>query len=371
MSYWAPFLLVTITVVLIVVPVTPALQELYRRQDAGPLPTSRHNGRITNFAESLRSRLGPLFELLESCRASKELTRARVDGMNVLLIGHDHFDFEPEQMRGIEAVMCSASASIPPGRLVNADVWALGDLKIGDAAVLRAGFAAGNILLGQNSAVLRWLHADGNVVLQCGSKAGNRLSSGQSIRLVPGCCFQHVQAPVIITSKNEVDESESMALSDTAGGVVSELQPEGNDSVTTIEGCGESQFSAARPRMRVPGDFVLPAGENLWANVIATGAFRLQRGASFLGSAKSYKNTVIAEGASVHGSIACGATAQIGPGAFLSGPLLAEGDVYLSNGSCVGRPNSLTTIAAPKVHITAGCRVYGSIWARTQGRVIA
>jgi hypothetical protein len=121
--------------------------------------------------------------------------------------------------------------------------------------------------------------------------------------------------------------------------------------------------------MRVQGDFVLPAGERLCANVIATGEFRIERGAYFLGSAKSYRDTVIQDGASVEASIACGRTAYLGSGSFLSGPLMAEHDVYLSRGSCVGKPDSPTTIAACGARLAPGCRIHGTIWARVEGRV--
>jgi len=133
----------------------------------------------------------------------------------------------------------------------------------------------------------------------------------------------------------------------------------------------EKQLLAARPRMRVQGDFVLRAGESLCANVITTGEFRVERGASLFGSVKSYKNTVMEQGASVHGSIACGATAYLGRDSFLAGPLMAEGDVCLASGSSIGKPDAPTTIAACGARLAVGCRIYGAIWARKQGSVEA
>ena len=95
-------------------------------------------------------------------------------------------------------------------------------------------------------------------------------------------------------------------------------------------------FTTSRPRLRIEGDFVLPPGETLDANVIATGEFHIGRGARLLGSAKSYRDTVIDEDACVHGSIVCGGTVWLGPRTFATGPVMAESDVLIARGARVG-----------------------------------
>jgi predicted acyltransferase (DUF342 family) len=356
MAYWAPLLLLAITGVLLVLPVTPALQELRKRQDAGPLPTSRHDGRIRNFAESFQARLQPLRPELEKCAATKQQVRLRQDGLEVLLVGRESFSFDPEEMQHIQAVMCHHTACVPSGRVINADVWSFGDLDIAQGAVLRAGMAFGDIRLKRNGAALRWLHARGSVYLGEGSTAHNRLSADEAIVLESGCRFERAHAPIIVTTENGELSAEFI----TAANSVSASMGQESDPM---------EFFTARPRMRVQGDFVLPPGESLRANVITTGEFRVGRGASFFGSVKSYKDTVIEEGASVQGSIACGGTAYVGNDAVLSGPLMAEDDVQMSSGSCVGSPGRLTTLAACRVRLSPGCRVCGTIWARVQGIV--
>ncbi len=89
MPPWAPLALTTLTAALLAVPVTPALYELWKRADAAPLPTSRHDGRIANFAEAFRSRLQPLLPQLERCRNQRQLVRTCIEGMEVLLEGRD------------------------------------------------------------------------------------------------------------------------------------------------------------------------------------------------------------------------------------------------------------------------------------------
>jgi hypothetical protein len=353
MSSWAPLALAGVTAALLAVPVTPALYELWKRADATPLPTSRHDGRVGNFAEVFRSRVQPLLPQLEACRNQRELSRTCIEGMEVLLVGRDDFDFDPRLTDGVAAVMLSEAALIPSGYVVEADVYTAIGLDLGERAALRAALCEGDIILGENSAVLRWLHADGSIFLRRGSSAYGRLSAGRSLRLEPGCAFQRMYAPQITTINS--DQPDAMPAD---GG---ELEtPEVSD-----------MFTSSRPRLRVQGDFFLPAGETLNANVIATGEIHVGSGAHLFGSAKSYKNTVLNERAFVYGSIVSGGTLRLGPRSFVAGPLMAEGDVLIASGSRVGRPDALTTVSSSGIQIAAGCQLHGTVWARMRGNVEA
>lgn len=352
MSSWAPFALTTLTAALLALPVTPALYELWKRADATPLPTSRHDGRITNFAETFRSRLQPLLPQLRTCSNQRELARTCVEGMVVLLVGSDHFDFDSSLTKGVAAVMVSGVAMIPPDRVVEADVFTDCGLDLGERSALRAAACEGDAVLENDSTVLRWLHADGSIFLRTGSSAYGRLSSRHSIRLAPGCAFERMSAPQIITVDS--DRAESLAPLDDA-----------------CQSHNSSDVSASRPRLRIQGDFSLAPGETLSANVIATGQVHLGAGARLLGSAKSYKDTVVDEAACVHGSIVSGRTIHLGQGCFAAGPVVAERDVVIARGSRVGEPDALTTISSSGVQIAAGCRVHGTIWARVRGIVEA
>lgn len=361
MSSWAPLALTTVVAALLAVPVTPALYELWKRADATPLPTSRHDGRITNFAEVFRSRLQPLLPELERCRNQRELLRTCIEGMEVLLVGRDDFDFDPSLTDGIAAVMLSEAALIPPGFVVENDIYTNGGLDLGERAALRAALCEGDIILGGNSAVLRWLHADGSIFLRSGSRAYGRLSAGRSIRLAPGCVFERMFAPRIIT----VD-------GDQADGDQKDKLPALRDACESHPGTDATgMFTSSRPRLRIQGNFILAAGETVNANVIATGNVHFGPGARLLGSCKSYKDTIVDEAACVHGSIVSGGTMRLGPRCFVAGPLMAESDVLIARGSRVGKPDALTTISSCGIQIAAGCQLHGTVWARVRGIVEA
>jgi hypothetical protein len=354
MSSWAPLALTSLTAALLALPVTPALYELWKRADATPLPTSRHDGRIANFAEAFRSRLQPLLPQLEQCRNQRGISRTSMEGMEVLLVGSDDFDFDPRLTDGIAAIMLGGAALIPAGYVVEADVYTDTGLDLGERAALRAALCEGDIILGKNSAVLRWLHADGSIFLRPGATAYGRLSAGRSIRLEPGCAFERMSAPQIVTVDAEHEDS-----------IPPIHEAEESDSFADVN----DMFASSRPRLRIQGNFVLPAGETVHANVIATGDVRCGPRSRLFGSAKSYKNTVIDEDARVHGAIVSGQTIRLGRRSFVTGPLMAEGDVLISGGSRVGSADALTTISSCGVQIATGCQLHGTVWARVRGTI--
>ena len=117
---------------------------------------------------------------------------------------------------GVAAVMLSEAALIPPGYVVEADVYTSCGLDLGECAALRAALCEGDVILGKDSAVLRWLHADGSIFLRPGSTAYGRLSAGRSIRLAPGCAFERMSAPQIITVDG--DHKDSLSFTTEACG---------------------------------------------------------------------------------------------------------------------------------------------------------
>jgi predicted acyltransferase (DUF342 family) len=347
---WAPLGLISATAALLALPVTPAFYELRKRTDVNPLPTSRHDGRIENFAEAFYSRIEPLRAQLGECQAKQEVLRTNAEGMEVLLVGRDNFDFDERLLRGISAVVCGTPACVPCGRIINADLYGETTLRIGQGATVRAALSAGDITLEENSAVLRWLHAYGEVRMRRCSTSYGRLSSLQKIHLQAGCGFQRLHAPTIVAGDSDLSSlgvrqipEESRTLTDD-----STLNPQ---------------------RVRINGDFELPPGESTTGNLIVTGDLCFGAESRFTGSSKSYRDTVVAEGASVRGPIVCGGTVHLASRSFVAGPIIAERDVWMGRGVCIGTPEAPTTVSSRRVRIGVGSELHGTVWARVRGTV--
>jgi cytoskeletal protein CcmA (bactofilin family) len=357
MPILGPIALTTVTAGFLLVPVLPALQELRRRADATPLGTSRHDGRITNFADAFRARLEPLRHQLEECRISGEIKRVPIESMRVLLVGRTGFDFGHDSLKDIDAVFCAHSAHVPEERVVDADVYVEGSFRLGRRAAVRAAISTGDAVLEAESTILRWLHSDGNVFFGRESSAFGRASARRSMFLEPGCSFEHVHAPKVIGIS--CDSSAQVTIPP-------DIEPHTCHS-TSDRGLS-AEFSSSQ-RQRIYGDFELGEGETLYADIVARGGLRLQKASRLVGSIKCYKDGVIGEQACIHGSVVSEAAVRLSPHSFVAGPILAEGDVRLMEESCVGAPGVLTTISCRRVHIAPGCQLHGTVWAREGGIV--
>lgn len=356
-----PMGLISVTAALLAAPVVPAFYELHKRNDAGPLPTSTHDGRIENFAERFRSQVEPLRAELELCCALGQVHRTKAAGLEVLLVGRDDFDFDSASMHAITTVLAS-QPNVPVGRTVHADIYSARDLRVGEGSVIRAAQSEGDIRLGRNSTVLRWGHAGGSIHLHAGCTSYGRLSALDSILLEPGTSFEHMHAPLITTAEPDPEVEPSLGGRARARG----FSRAGSDQRST-EGIGDVLRSHSR--VRVDGDFLLPAGETSIGNVIATGSVRLGSQSKLLGSVKSYQDMFVEEGARIEGSIICGGTLRLGSNCFVAGPVMAERDVVVSRGVSVGTSGGLTTLSSCNVQIARECRVHGTIWARVRGSV--
>jgi hypothetical protein len=368
MALWAVFVLTGITSALLGVPVAPALWELGKRSDAAPLPTSHHDGKITNFAEVFSSRLASLRPQLERCTNIPETTRVRLDHTDVLLIGQEHVDFTVKPPRGVSAMMCSHSVTLPEGHVLEVDLHTDRTLRLLPHAVLRAGVGE-DAILDSDSAVLRWLHARGGVQMHRGSAVYGRVSAERFIHLEAGCVFEHMHAAKIHTLEQEDSDGRSP-------GTCSCCFPQSKCHICEIESnhppdCDDVNdlFASHRRRIRHHGDFALSAHQTLNANVVSTGSVRFGPHSRFMGNTKSYQDTFVDEGACIHGSLVCGASLHLGERASVTGPLMAERDVVIASGVRVGRPDALTTIAARNIRIAVGCQLHGTVWARVRGTV--
>lgn len=353
-DFWAPLALATSTAALLAIPVTPALYELWKRKDAGPLPTSRHDGAIDNFADTLRAEVAAIRPELDACRNRRECSRVRLQGMNVLIVGEKYFAFSDSQVQDVALIACSCDTTVPVGALIKADVYSDGNLNLECGAVARAAVARGDVTLGEQSTVLRWLSANGDVYLRENSTAYGRVS-GASIHISAGCGFQRLFARTILT------------LDASGPAFVQSSNPKPNPA--ELHEAASGTHLARRQRTRADGDFSLPPNEALEANLIVTGSLRLGRNSGFCGSAKSYKDAVFEEGVTVRGSFVCSRSLHIGPNCFVAGPIMAEDEVIIERGCRIGAPDSPTTVSARRIRIAPGCQLHGTVWARVQGSI--
>jgi len=351
--YFAVATLLLVTSMLFLLPLLPALLELRRKSDALPLGLIQHHaGEIRYFADSFRAYVKTLEPTLRECGASgRNASGVMPDGTNYLVLGNGSTALTlPLQLQDGTCPVLIASASdlsLPKDSSFSKDIYSLGRFVGGDNNHYRALLAEQEAYLGGGSSVMRWVHAGGELSADSGCKLAARVSSDSRIRLAPGCSFQRLNAPRIELGLQD-GENASHSISS-----ISELPP-------------------SKPQRIVhDGDFEIRCGAAFCGDLVVRGKLRIGSGARVYGSVKSQKDIVLESGVSVQGSLISAGKLVIGPACVIHGPVIAEHEMYIQTGTQCGGARTPTTVSALGIQVAEGVVVFGSLWAREHGEVVA
>lgn len=344
MSVLAPLALTVSTGALLALPLTPALRELISKRDAGPLVTRKDDGKIDNFARALRIRCEVFQPWMTRC-AKRELSEAFdlpegkifVFGKSGVWDGSNRIDV---------FVLCARLVELPDGFQSTEDFFAKDSVRAGRNNLFRALLSESDVVLGDESKILRWIHAESYLIAGERCALFGRASAGKTVTLADGCTFERLHAPVIYSSIGAMKLSirrESAPFSKLA--------------------------RAGMGRKRSHGSTHLMADEQHYGDFVSLKALRLDTGACVYGSVKANGNVELARRAEVDGSLVSTKNIHIASGSFVKGPLISERDIVIDSGVQIGLPDVPTTVSAKRIRIASGCVLHGTVWARVEGRV--
>ena len=341
-SVLAPLALATSTGALLMVPLAPALRELMHKRDAGPLITRKDDGRISSFASSLRTRCIPLQALLDQCAQQGESQFVDSPFGQVLLVGKSGGWTAPQHTT--TPVVCAGPVELPLEYHSIGDFYSRGNVRGGTRSIFRALLSDDEILLDDETQILRWIHAESALHVGRNCRLYGRASSAKSLTLSSGCSFERVYAPVIYSSK----EAATLSVREEYAAYARLAQ----------SGLG---------RTRIRGAIHIPDEHR--GDVVATGSVDVEEGASVFGSVKANGEVILKGRAEVHGSVVSTKRVHISSGCFVKGPIIAEREVIIASGVQIGLPGTPTTVSAPAIHLAPGAVLHGTVWAQVEGRV--
>jgi cytoskeletal protein CcmA (bactofilin family) len=354
---FATLLLVLLAGVLLTMPLLPAIIELRLKRDAQPLDViQQYGGDIRHFAYAFRRIAIELQPQLQECvAAGTSATGALPDGDEYVLLGKPDESFFVPATRGDSTwrsvVVAGADLALPDGLTFAKEIYAVGNLTGGERNTFRAILGEKDIHLQRASKVIRWAHAVRRFRAEHDCDLYGRISADQEIQLLAGCLFQRVNAPLIVSGFSDTPASQHLA------------QPS-NVYV------GVAPSPAPLSRTLYDGDLEIRAGEVIPGSVVTRGKLHISSGARVLGSVKSNGHLTMDSGASVEGSLISGTTMRVGPDCRIGGPVLAERGMVIESGTHCGSASNSTTVAAPTIELEEGVLVFGSLWARNEGRVV-
>ena len=341
--------------IMLMLPLVPAFVELRRKSDASPLNVvQQHAGEIRHFANSFRTYIQVLEPTLQECVASGATASGILpDGVEYLALGRgDDSQTIPIQQPGAVCSVTIAAASdlvVPAEITFLRDVYAGGQFTGGYNNGYRAILGEKDVHLGRSSRVSRWVHAVGEFSAEHDCELSGRISSDSCIRLQDACSFLRLNAPRIETGHEVLGEDTTRL----------------NSEDDTNAGSGVVQ------RFLYDGDFEVHAGKVVAGNIVARGKLHIGAGARIFGSVKSVGDMVLGTGVSVQGSLISGKQMLIGPDCAVNGPIIAERALHISAGTRCGSLQHPTTVSAPRIEVEEGIAVFGTLWAREHGEVVA
>jgi hypothetical protein len=342
--------LVLLSVALLAAALVPSALELCRPSDVSPLNVvQQHAGEATYFASSFRAYVRSIEPILEHCFITgTTATGVMPDGVDYIVLGRGEDALllplaDPDKSC---AVVLSASTTLllPPNITFLREIYAKGSFIGGSNCTYRAILAEKQAHLSAGSRVLRWVHAHGELTAGPECQLFGRISSDCSVRVSAKSKFIRLNAPKI-----EVGLLPDMP--------VDRLPAKG----------------AALPLHRTlhHGDLTISAGEIVRTNLVVRGNLRLRENVQIYGSVKCENNLLIENNAVVSGSVISERGMRIGSNCLLGGPVIAERRLLLGRGTLCGAFESPTTVSAPYILAQEGIIVFGTLWAREEGKVVA
>lgn len=303
------WLLLTVTVFL--VPLFPALRELYSRSDAAALEIDHLDNGRTDYAAL---RMLDQLPLLEEMPRSAQWQR---DDRGQLVIP-----------RGQTRLMARTMHSV----------------VLGFRAQIKALISSETVELQANSMVLHLLHARN---IHClGPVHLARLSSAaRNIVLSPGSRFQRMSAACIFT----------WPLKRSLG--------------FPLDGLGEGMPLTVL-QQRHQGDLRIPAGTMVQGGLVVTGNLWVEDMAVVTGHIKVHGSVTLAKGACIKGALFALDDIHTLGNNYIEGPLCAGKHLQLGPNSQIGSKQVPCSVSAWSIALLASVRVYGSMTAVRSGEVV-
>lgn len=343
--------LLAVTLAWLLLPLIPALRELFRPTDVAPLTVvDRSTGDVAYFARNFLQYLDRQMADYSAAGPAGEERSRLPDGTRFVRVERQEQLLEPgsedRTQRGL--VVVERPITLSGGETFLMEVFARDAFNGGPKGAYRALYGGRKIWLGEGSRVLRWVHAADRLVVGAHSVLRGRVSSDLGVSLGGGVAFERIGAPVIAVGLEHEPPPDPPALP-------KEFKlPEGTRRV------GEHLW--------VTGDLDIPEGVRVASSLVVSGTLRIGMGTIVEGSVKAHRDVELADEAQVRGAVVARRRVMMGAAAWIGGPAIAEERIRLGRGAVVGGPGHPATVSAPEVEMAGGATVYGQISAPLGGR---
>ena len=260
-----------------------------------------------------------------------------------------------------ELIYCEGNLSLPEKAVFHKEIYGRGNVESGACAQLQAVAADGQIILGRDNEVFRWVDARRKVLLRRGTVVHSRVSSIESIEMELGVSVQSLYAPLIVTAGYHppTDFFAGRNKSTKLRPAVESLPGERGNSPRYLDGVPASRLGAGAWLVR--GDLELRTGTCVNSNLIVQGSLRSGAHCSFSASVKA-GSVELGPQNQVFGNVVSERGLEIGKSGRVGASVVAERDIILRADVRVGAVGRHAVVSAGRdVRMEANVAVYGKV----------
>ncbi len=340
--------LLGLTLLWLLLPLLPALLELFRPRDTKPLEVSdRSVGKVSYFARNFRHYLD---RVLPPEAGAGDYAAKLLDGTEFVRVNRRADQLAQQGKTENRVVVLDAPQRLPGDQTYTMEVYARAALASGAETNYRAVYGEQDLELGERNRVFRWAHAGGTLSVGPHSILRGRASANQRVMLDRDVVFERAGAPVIAC--REAREPPPVKRQ----GLRSWNPPPGSRAI------GD--------HVRVEGDLELPRETLVTGSLVVTGRLRIGAGTLVEGSVKAHGDLDLADRARVAGAAITRGRLALGEAAWVGGPAVAERAVRLGPNAVVGGPSLPASVCGLEVELGDGATVYGQISALRGARTL-
>ena len=353
-------------------PLLPALLELWLKKDATPLKVVReYDGNINFFALTFRHFVAQHFaQFLDTTVVTNTASQYKLqDGSAFQIVGVDRIALfsaaELSSRQTQQIIIAKSGFKVPDGMFFEKEVYSRQDVIGANKLSFRAILADGDIRLGDQCSLIRWVHSQQSIQLGLGAKIYGRISAEKKINLSADTRFGRMHAPVIYFGADSASEVEGLATSR-----VLETVLENKAAKNTLNMSSKILDDTAN-RWLAKGDYTVSRNTQHQGSLVAQMDLRIEAHCHIVGSIKSSGDLYLDDCCVIEGAVVAEGTIYIGQSCRIKGPVIGEKTVHIGTGTVIGAAEQLTTITAPIIRIAYGVIAHGAVWAREMGYVAA
>ena len=365
--------------ILIVLPITPAWFAFKQFKPSDRLIVIREKTDdvrffAQRFEQLLQQDLGPNAQSFWQ-QWSRATTSSVFQNKYLIIGGQQRVNWITEQntanQNNLITLICT-KVTLPSHSTWLKDIYSLNDLITGINSTYRVLCSHQDIVIKEGSHIVRWVDAK---QLSIGSHTQllGRATATHSITLNQGVCFERLAAPVIYVRPCTVSSVLTpYDANDTHRSVFEPDLPNSN-MPSDIQSLGylfkpediqEGRYSSHR-------SIYVPSGTHVLADIICSSNVYIDEGAHIHGSIKTGGDVFCMSNVNIEGSIFSKQHIQLEKNCMVTQLIVADQSVFLGENCTVGTPYASSSLNSDHVFLSAGCTLYGSVFARQKGLTLS